>query len=232
MSTTKNMTPADLREAAFRDLEQSIATIKQGAEHLPNENPIVLRMIGAIGVAESSLKIISVIPSSEVRALTGPLHGEDDVEFDAGGAIPVEVVSGDAREPQQDVVSGATGTEAPQDGPPAYAIAHAQKKLQCGAKDLGCTHKKTNGNSNGRHQQVCPFFQTAKLLEAGYRIETIEDYAKALKKENGGKLPYDSIESMRKTIERKCGSYRKVLLSVRAGMKARDKAKAGRRRVG
>lgn len=236
METTinTNVSPADLRELAFRDLEHSLATLRKGTEHMDRNSPLVRHMIGAIINAESSLKIIVTTSNGEIKALPGPLHGEADTDFDAGDAVPVEAttVQTNGNGEHADNGNGSTTTDvtskAP--GPAPYAVAHAQVRNQCEGRSLGCTHKRINGNSNGRHQQLCPFFQTGRLLEAGYEIDTVEDYVKALKKEYG-KLPYKSIENMKSQIDLKHGSYRKVLLSVRRGLKARNGGKPTTKKV-
>ncbi len=234
METTisTNVSQADLRELAFRDLEHSLATLRKGTEHLDRNSPLVRHMIGAIVNAESSLKIIVMTSSGEIKALPGPLHGEDDTDFEAGGAVPVEATTvatndqtnGNGAHANNGNESSTTAVTTETPGPARYAVAHAQVRNQCEARDLGCTHKRINGNSNGRHQQLCPFFQTGRLLDAGYEIDTVEDYVKALKKEYG-KLPYKSVENMKSKIDLEHGSYRKVLLSVRRGRKARSTGK-------
>lgn len=233
METTisTNVSPADLRELAFRDLEHSLATLRKSTEHLNRNSPLVRHMIGAIMNAESAVKIIVMTSGDEIKALPGPRHGEDVADFDAGGAVPIEATTvstnsnGDGHDSNG---NGATATDAQDaeksEGPAPYAVAHAQVRNQCEARSLGCTRKRINGNSNGRHQQLCPFFQTGRLLEAGYEIDTVEDYVKALKKEYG-KLPYKSVENMKNKIDLEHGSYRKVLLSVRRGLKARNGSK-------
>lgn len=238
-TSERQMSTTEIRELAFRDLEKSLATIKEGAVCLGDKNPIVLRMVGAIGVAENSLKIIAMTPASEIRALSGPLHGEPDASDFAADAIPVETESttteterngnGAERNGNGTSENGAasengagTSVETDEKKPAAYAVAHAKVKHRCGAHDLGCAHPRISGNSHGRHQQLCPFFQTGRLIEAGYDIHTLDDYAKALKKEHK-KLPYSSVEAMQKAIDLEHGSYRKVLLAVRKGLKARAK---------
>jgi len=234
METTinRNVSATDLRNLAFRDLEQSLATIKQGAENL-GQNPIVLRMMGAVGVAQNSLKIIAMTQGAEIMALSGPLHGEDDeADFEAGGAIPVEATVADATPAAPNgngVATNGNGThdktETEPKGPASYAVAHAKVKHRCGAHDLGCDRGKISGNSHGRHQQLCAFFQTARLIEAGYQIDTADDYVKAIKKEYG-KIPYSTADTMKKELDRKYGSYRKVLLAVKSGLRARKKTSA------
>lgn len=234
METTisTNVSSADLRELAFHDLEHSLATLRKGTEHMDRNSPLVRHMIGAILNAESSLKIIVMTSSDEIKALPGPRHGDDDTDFDAGGATPVEATTVQTSHANGNSEHGnesdTTAVTSESSGPAPYAVAHAQVRNQCEARSLGCTHKRINGNSNGRHQQLCPFFQTGRLLEAGYEIDTVDDYVKALKKEYG-KIPYKSIENMKSQIDLKHGSYRKVLLSVRRGLKARNGGKTAKK---
>lgn len=228
-----------IRESAFRDLEQSLCTIKEVVSHM-GDDPIALRMKGAIFVAENSLKIIDMTPGGEIKALSGPRYGDDmEHDFDAGDdtdePIHVEATTVE-RKDEPAVTSNGNGHHVHANGngqaetqestkePRSYAIAHAKVKHRCGAHELGCTKERISGNSHGRHQQLCAFFQTARLLEAGYQIDTVEDYIRAIKKEYK-KLPYSSADRMVKEINQKHGSYRKVLLAVKRGL--RERAKKG-----
>ena len=229
-----DVSQADLRDLAFRDLEHSLATLRRSTEHLNAGSPLVRHMIGAIGVAESSLRILATNTDDEIKALAGPLHGDaDDADFEVGDNTvevrPEKFETSKDAEASKGTELSVVGQDKTEGGLTSYA-AHASVKNRCGARDLGCRHEKINGNSNGRHQQACPFFQTGRLLEAGYVIRTIEDYALALKTEHGD-IGYHSVENMKTAIDREHGSYRKVLLSVRGGLKARAK-KTGKRSGG
>lgn len=225
MTTTRSIT-LDIRELAFRDLEQSLGTIREVVAHM-GDTPIALRMRGAVVVAENSLKILDMTPGGEVKALSGPVYGEDD----AGEAVHVEATTVERQGATNgSSENGSSGKESAEKPKRSYAIAHAKVKHRCGAHDLGCTKERISGNSHGRHQQVCTYFQTARLLEAGYQIDTVDDYIKAIKKEYK-KLPYSSAERMVKDINLKHGSYRKVLLAVKSGLRARAK-KQQRKPVG
>lgn len=197
-----------LRELAFAELESSHATMRKVVGLMDVRNPLVRHMSQVLGVAENSLRILESNPASEIKQVTGPVHDETDEPRE----IDADVVDGKANangNGESDVVIAS--------GPAAHAVAHAQKLHYCGARRFGCGFQ-THGNSYGRHQQLCEYFQTNKLLEAGYKIDTFEDFVKALTKENGGKIAA-SPESLKASIERRHGSYRKLLVEIKQTIK-------------
>lgn len=196
-----------LRDLAFHELETSHATLRKLAGLMDAKNPLVRHMSQVLGVAENSLRILEANPGGEIKLLPGPIHGDEpETERDAEASV---------------VESDENGSEpAPEDKktPPDFAIAHARRLNHCKAKKLGCDYK-VHGNSIGRHQQLCEYYQTGRLLEAGYKIESFEDFLRALKKESKGKTAA-SPETLKASIEREHGTYRKLLGEVRKAMRA------------
>jgi hypothetical protein len=200
---TKTGLSPEEKELAFREVESSLASLNRFTATLRKKYPeesLLKHMARTLGVHESWVRVLEQNEGGEIKLLAGPIH-------ELGGE--------DARDVDATVVGNGNGHEEP--ARTDYTRAHATKTNYCGARDIGCKFE-TKGNSYGRHQQLCEYFQTRRLLEAGYQINSFEDFVKALKKENGGKLPA-SPDTLKATIDKDHGSYTKLLREVKQVLK-------------
>ncbi len=68
-----------VREIAFRQLENAIASSKDIVSLMP-KGPLVENLSQVLGVAESSLKILAVVPARGLKQIAGPVHDEEPVD--------------------------------------------------------------------------------------------------------------------------------------------------------
>ncbi len=100
----------------------------------------------------------------------------------------------------------------------AYATAHADKTNHCAARAFGCKFT-VRGNSVGRHEQGCPLHLATVLLEHhGSKIESFDDFFKAVESVRGkGKV--GSPAGFMSKINKKYGSYAKLLKMAKAAQR-------------
>jgi hypothetical protein len=218
VNATRVVSPALVRELAFKQLENAIAGSRDIVNLITDPNPLTDNLSQLLGVAENACRIIRTVPEQELKQLTGPLHGEVD---DESGLMNPS--SGDSAAPPDN--GSANGivrrlTDAERKRQHARAIAHAKKTNYCKARALGCTFF-TKGNSYGKHHKVCPIYNVSRLLDAAYQIDTFPAYVRAVRKEGFDKV--SDPAKLKARIESEHGSYTSLVMKVKHARKRAKK---------
>ncbi len=211
VNATRVVSPALLRELAFKQLESAIAGSRDIVSLITDPNPLTDNLSQLLGVAENACRIIRTVPEQELKQLTGPLHGEID---DESGLMNPSNGNGADNGSGTGIVRHLTAAERKKRH--ARAIAHAKKTNYCKARDLGCTFF-TKGNSYGKHHKVCPIYNVARLLDAAYQIDTFTAYVRAVRKEGFDKV--SDPAKLKARIESEHGSYTSLVMKVKHARK-------------